>query len=68
MKQISTKCAPQMKNTKEIPEMLGEYATLFLVELLNRALLEKKADPLQPDEIQPSHIERVIPQMMMDFF
>ena len=57
-----------VKMVKEMPDLTSKYSTLFIVEALNRAELERQADPRQPEEIQPYHIEKVLPKLMMDFF
>lgn len=53
--------------TKETVAMSGEFLRLFLHEALERAELVRQQDPLRPAEIQPLHIEKILPQLLLDF-
>jgi len=46
-------------------QLSGEFLRLFVVEAINRAA--KVAEAEGAESIEPSHLEQILPQLLLDF-
>ena len=54
-----------IKMTKNAKDMASEFLSAFLSEALSRAAF--KADEEGSDEVDVTHLEKILPQLLLDF-
>ncbi|ORZ20697.1 centromere protein X-like protein [Absidia repens] len=58
---------PRTKANSQAVQLSAEFFKLFTIEAIHRASEEAKQISDRSDEVQVEHLERILPQLLLDF-